>query len=220
MQCARSQPVVRSPARRFSFCPIGYRPRGQQDPKEELMPVWGWIVIAVAAIVLAALLIWRISVSRRASGLRDRFGPEYDRVAEELDDKKEVEAELAHRVERREQFDIKPLPEDSKQRYMESWRDVQAQFVDDPQGAIGTADKLLKSVMAERGYPIEDFDQRAADLSVDHPKVVQNYREGHRIAEQSKNNGTSTEDLRQALKHYRELFEELVGPTPEQSRAG
>jgi DNA/RNA-binding domain of Phe-tRNA-synthetase-like protein len=182
------------------------------------MPVWGWILIAIGAIVVAALVIWRISVSRRTSHLRDRFGPEYDRVAEDMD-KSEAEAELAHRVERREQFDIKALPEDSKKRYVESWRDVQAQFVDDPKGAIGTADKLLKSVMAERGYPIEDFDQRAADLSVDHPKVVQNYREGHRIAEESKRNGTSTEDLRQALKHYRELFEELVGPTSEQSRA-
>jgi FtsZ-interacting cell division protein ZipA len=182
------------------------------------MPVWGWILIAIGAIVLAAVVVRMITVRRRSSELRDRFGPEYDRVAEDMDDRKEVEEELKHRVERREQFDIKPLPEDSKERYMESWRDLQAQFVDDPKGAIGTADKLLKSVMAERGYPIEDFDQRAADLSVDHPKVVQNYREGHRIAEESKNNGTSTEDLRQALKHYRELFEELVGPTPEHAR--
>jgi FtsZ-interacting cell division protein ZipA len=182
------------------------------------MPVWGWILIAIGAVIIAAVVVRQISVSRRSSHLRDRFGPEYDRVAEDTN-RSEAEAELEHRVERREEFDIKPLPEDSRTRYQESWRDVQAQFVDDPKGAIGTADKLLKSVMAERGYPIEDFDQRAADLSVDHPNVVQHYREGHRIAEASKRNGTSTEDLRQALKHYRELFEELVGPTPEHSRA-
>lgn len=183
------------------------------------MPVWGWILIAIGAVIIAAIVVRQISARRRTSDLRDRFGPEYDHVAEDLDDKGEVEEEFARREERRAQFDIKPLPEDSRKRYQESWRDVQAQFVDDPKGAIGTADKLLKSVMAERGYPIEDFDQRAADLSVDHPNVVQHYREGHRIAEASKRNGTSTEDLRQALKHYRELFEELVGPTPEHSRA-
>jgi FtsZ-interacting cell division protein ZipA len=182
------------------------------------MPVWGWILIAIGAVIIAAIVVRQMSATRRTSDLRDRFGPEYDRVAEDTD-RSTAEAELEHRVERREEFDIKPLPEDSRKRYQESWRDVQAQFVDDPRGAIGTADKLLKSVMAERGYPIEDFDQRASDLSVDHPNVVQHYREGHRIAEESKRNGTSTEDLRQALKHYRELFEELVGPTPEHSRA-
>ncbi len=183
------------------------------------MPVWGWILIAIGAIVLAAIVVRQMMVTRRTSELRDRFGPEYDRVASDMDSRRDVEAELRHREERRDEFDIKPLPDDSRERYQESWRDVQAQFVDDPRGAIGTADKLLKSVMAERGYPIEDFDQRAADLSVDHPDVVQNYREGHRIAEESKNNGTSTEDLRQAMKHYRALFEELVGQAPEHSRA-
>ena len=174
------------------------------------MPVWGWILIAIGAIIVAAIIVRQIMVSRRASQLRERYGPEYDRLASDTN-KREAEAELLHREERVEQFDIKPLPDESRERYQESWRDVQAQFVDDPPGAIGTADKLLKSVMAERGYPIEDFDQRAADLSVDYPDVVQNYREGHRIAEESKNNGTSTEDLRQAMKHYRALFEDLVG---------
>lgn len=183
------------------------------------MPVWAWILIAIGAIVLAAIIVRQIMVTRRTSELRDRFGPEYDRVADDTN-KRGAEAELRNREERVEQFDIKPLPDESRERYQETWRDVQAQFVDDPRGAIGTADKLLKSVMAERGYPIEDFDQRAADLSVDHPEVVQNYREGHRIAEESKNNGTSTEDLRQAMRHYRALFDELVGPAPEHSRAG
>jgi hypothetical protein len=181
------------------------------------MSVLAWILIALVAILVVGIIAWQISASRRTSQLRDRFGPEYDRLASDMDSKRDAEAELAGREERREELEIRELPDASRERYVQTWRDIQAQFVDDPRGAIGTADKLLESVMAERGYPIEDFEQRAADLSVDHPRVVQNYREGHRIAEASKDNGTSTEDLRQALKHYRELFEELVGPTSEHS---
>lgn len=183
------------------------------------MPVWGWILIGVAAILVVGIIVWQAMAQRRSSQLRERFGPEYDRLESDLDTRREVEDELRHREERREELNIEPLPEESRERYTESWRDVQAQFVDDPRGAIGTADKLLKQVMSERGYPIEDFEQRAADLSVDHPEVVQNYREGHRIAEASKRDDASTEDLRQAMKHYRALFEDLVGPAPERSKA-
>ena len=130
------------------------------------MPVWVWIVIAIAAVVVLGILVWLASAQRRSSQLRDRYGPEYERLESDLDSRRDVEEELKHREERREQFDIKPLPDASRERYLEAWRDVQSQFVDDPRGAIGTADKLLKQAMAERGYPIEDFEQRAADLSV------------------------------------------------------
>ena len=178
------------------------------------MPVWGWIIIAVVAIAIVALGARQISASRRSSHLRDRFGPEYDRVAGATGSKRDAESELEEREERREELGLKTLPEASRERYREWWRTVQAQFVDDPRSAIRAADDLIQSVMAERGYPAEEFEQRAADLSVDHPDLVQNYRQGHRLAETSRDNGASTEDLRQAMVHYRALFEELVEPLP------
>lgn len=184
------------------------------------MPVWGWIAIAVvAAIIVLAFIARGIAAKKRTSHLQDRFGPEYDRVAGSTGSKSDAESQLAEREERRDDLDVKPLPQASRERYLEWWRTVQAQFVDDPKGAIGAADQLIQSVMAERGYPTEDFDQRAADLSVDHPDLVQHYREGHKLAESSRGNGASTEDLRQAMVHYRALFEQLVEPVAEESRA-
>jgi hypothetical protein len=177
------------------------------------MPVWGWIIIiAVVAIAIVAVIARQASASRRSSQLRDRFGPEYDRVAGATGSKRDAESELEEREERHDQLGVKALPAASRDRYREWWRTVQAQFVDDPRGAIKAADELIQSVMAERGYPVEDFDQRAADLSVDHPELVQNYRKGHHLAEVSRDNGVSTEDLRQAMTHYRALFDELVEP--------
>jgi hypothetical protein len=192
--------------------------RQRIDLKEELMPVWGWILIAVVAVVVLALIARAIAARRRSSHLRERFGPEYDRVAGATESKSDAEAELAEREERHDELDLKPLSQASRERYLEWWKTVQAQFVDNPRGAIGEADQLIQSVMAERGYPTKDFDERAADLSVDHPELVQNYREGHRLAESTHGNGASTEDLRQAMTHYRALFEELVEPVAEESR--
>jgi hypothetical protein len=124
-----------------------------------------------------------------------------------------AEADLAAREERREQFELRELPPSTRSRYVESWRAVQAQFVDDPRAAVASADSMIQSVMHDCGYPVEDFDQRASDLSVDHPDVVEHYREGHRLAEQSARGDDSTEDLRRAMQHYRALFEELVDST-------
>jgi len=104
----------------------------------------------------------------------------------------------------------------SRDRYLQSWESVQAQFVDDPRGAVAGADSLIQSVMADRGYPVDDFEQRAADVSVDHPRVVENYRHGHELARASAQGNDSTEDLRQAMRHYRALFDELVEPAAEQ----
>jgi len=184
------------------------------------MPVWGWILIAVAAVAIVLVIVARqMSARKQSTHLRDRFGPEYDRVAGATGSKGDAESELSEREERRDQLAVRQLPDASRERYLEWWRTVQAQFVDDPKGAIGAADQLIQSVMAERGYPVEDFEQRAADLSVDHPDLVQNYRKGHHLAEASRDNGVSTEDLRQAMTHYKALFVVLVEPEPAGSRA-
>jgi hypothetical protein len=181
------------------------------------MPVWGWIVIVIAVVVVLAAVVWQVTERTRSTRLRDRFGPEYDRAVAASGDKGSAEAELAERERERERLEIRPLSETSRVGYLESWRTLQAEFVDDPARAVADADELLQRVMAERGYPVEDFDERATLLSVDHPRVVQNYREGHRLAEMSRGDGATTEDLRQSMHHYRELFDELVG-SPE-SRA-
>jgi hypothetical protein len=139
--------------------------------------------------------------------LQQRFGPEYDRTIERTDGRREAEADLAARAKRRDELDIRPLPTASRDRYVEQWQHVQARFVDDPRGAVQEADTLIQSVMRERGYPVDDFEQRAADISVDHPHVVENYREGHRLA------SGGTEQQRQAMVKYRALFDELVEDT-------
>ena len=177
------------------------------------MPAWGWILIVIGALIAIGVVAWAIAGRRRSGHLRERFGPEYNRVVSGTDSKRKAESELAEREQRREELDIRPLSAESRIRYTEEWKSVQAEFVDEPGRAVARADSLLQQVMQERGYPVEKFDQRAADLSVDHPKVVENYREGHRLATQG--NGGGTEELRQAMRHYRALFEELV-ESPEQ----
>jgi hypothetical protein len=185
------------------------------------VPTWAWIVIAVGAVVFLGLLAWQASVRRRTGRLQGQFGPEYDRVVGTAESKREAEAELAAREERHAQLELRPLSLATRERYLERWQAVQAEFVDDPGTAVAGADSLIQSVMAERGYPVEDFEQRAADVSVDHPQVVENYRRGHRLAQASAHGDSSTEDLRQAMRHYRALFDELVEPgneTPEWDR--
>ena len=174
------------------------------------MPVWGWILIVIAAALVAGVAVWLITSRRRTAQLQERFGPEYNRVTSSAESKSEAEAELARREERREKLEIRPLSQESRTRYVDEWKSIQAEFVDEPGRAVDRADSLLQKVMAERGYPVEKFEQRAEDLSVDHPKVVENYREGHRLATKSHGDGDGTEELRQAMRHYRALFEELV----------
>jgi FtsZ-interacting cell division protein ZipA len=179
------------------------------------MDTWVWIVIVVVAIAILALLLWRIAAARRTRGLQSTFGSEYERTVEETDSRKEAEAELRERQERRESFDIKPLSSGARDRYLRSWEQTQARFVDEPAGAVGEADELIQDVMRERGYPVEDFDQRAADLSVDHPDLVENYRAAHGVARRHVHGEADTEELRQAVVHYRALFEELLGAPSE-----
>jgi hypothetical protein len=174
------------------------------------MDTWVWILIVVAAVVLLGLIAWWWSARRRTRGLQDEFGPEYDRTAADAPSKREAESELLERQKRREQFDLTPLSPTARDRYLRSWEATQARFVDDPRGAVEEADNLIQEVMGERGYPVEDFDQRAADLSVDHPDLVENYRGGHAVAVRSREGDAETEELRQAFVHYRALFEELL----------
>lgn len=181
------------------------------------MPSWVWVLIALVVVAVIAVVVWQALARRRTGRLQQQFGPEYERALGTTDSKQEAEAELQAREERRRQLEIRPLPQASRDRYLQNWQSVQAQFVDDPRGAVASADSLIQSVMAERGYPIEDFDQRAADISVDHPQVVENYRQGHRLAQASAEGSDSTEDLRQAMRHYRALFDELVEPATEQA---
>ncbi len=172
------------------------------------------IILIVGVVVVVAAIVAFMAVQRRRSAkLKDRFGPEYDRTVEEAGAKGRAEAQL-HKLEKRgAAFDIKPLSPEAQQRYVEAWAKTQAEFVDDPLATVTAADGLLGDVMAARGYPVSDFDQRSADLSVDHPVVVQNYRAAHDIA--VREGQATTEDLRQAMIHYRALYEELVsGATP------
>jgi hypothetical protein len=180
------------------------------------MPVWGWILIAVAAIVVLLVLGVSMLSRRRTNRLRGNFGPEYDRAIDESSSKRDAEAELAERERRREQLDIRPLSAEQRERFTERWQRTQVDFVDSPSTAVSQADALIIDVMRERGYPMDDFDQRAADISVDHPEVVGRYREGHGISLRAARGEASTEDLRQAMQHYRELFSELVEPAADE----
>ncbi len=167
-----------------------------------------FVLIIVIVVLLAAvgLLVYR---QRQSAQLREGFGPEYDRVVNERGDQRAAEAELRERRERRRSYDIKPLGATARDRYSERWRQTQANFVDQPASALTQADELLEEVMRERGYPVEDFEQQAADVSVDHPEVVEHYRQAHAI---HRGRQASTEDLRQAMVHYRALFSELLEP--------
>lgn len=171
------------------------------------MGMTAWIVVGV--IVLAIIVIAIAWIGMRRRSLRSRFGPEYDRVAEQTGSKWRADSELSSRQQRRQKLDIRPLEPQQRERYTQEWRQVQADFVDQPYEAVARADTLVTQVMRERGYPMENFDQHANDLSVDYPELVDNYRGAHAIATRQKS--ASTEELRQAMLHYRNLFDELLG---------
>ena len=173
------------------------------------MDAWVWILLLVAVLVILAAA-WLVLQRRRSTQLREGFGPEYERTVQESGSRREAEAELRERRERREEMDIRPLAPSARERYADEWRGVQARFVDEPVGAVRDADRLVTQVMSERGYPMDDFDRQAEVISVDHPQVVEDYREGHAIYLAYDRGDASTEDLRQAMVHYRALFEELL----------
>lgn len=179
------------------------------------------IIIVLLVVLVVALASVLLMQRRRSQKLQSRFGPEYDRTVRETGDKRKAESELLEREKRVEKLSIRPLEPEDRERFIEDWRKVQAEFVDDPEGSMSHADALLQEVMGARGYPVQNFEQAASDISVDHPKVVQNYRAGHKIADRHRRGEASTEDLRQAMIHYRDLFDELVhdGEAPRSSKS-
>ena len=168
------------------------------------------LLIVVAVVAVLAVAGWWFYQRRQSEHLRSRFGAEYEHEVEEKGSRRKAEAELADREKRVKKLDIRPLEPAARRGFVERWKEVQARFVDSPPGAVGEADDLLGEVMRTRGYPVSDFEHRAGDISVDHPDVVKHYRAGHDIAVRHERGEASTEELRQAMIHYRALFDELV----------
>jgi predicted nucleic acid-binding protein len=173
------------------------------------MPVWAWILIGVGVVVVIAVALFAAD-RRRSQQLEEKFGPEYGRAVRERGDRRAAESELREREQVRDRLEITPLSDRQRERYGREWEEVQSAFVDNPSSAVADADRLVAEVMRERGYPVDDFEQQAAVVSVDHPDVVANYREGHAIYLRCDRGDASTEDLRQALQHYRALFDDLL----------
>lgn len=174
------------------------------------------VIVAVLVIIAAALIARR----RKSVQLRRTFGPEYERtLRQEQGDTRRAEATLTEREKRVEQFPLRTLSPVDREGYAMEWATVQRHFVDDPSAAVGTADRLVGRVMLDRGYPMADFEQRAADISVSYPAVVQNYRAAHDIVTRHHDGGATTEELRQAMVHYRSLFDELLAPPAEPTKA-
>jgi hypothetical protein len=180
------------------------------------------LAVIIAAVVVVALVVLAVVFSvvrkrRRSKELRERFGPEYAETVNRVGDRGRAEEELDNRVKRVENIKIRPLAPEARRAFAASWDDIQARFVDDPPGAFRAADALVQRVMSERGYPVGDFEQRAGDISVDHPDVVSHYRDAHRVYLREESGDASTDDLRSGFVHYRELFRELLessGETP------
>lgn len=167
------------------------------------------IVIVVVVVVAILAIAWIVLQRKRTEALRNRFGPEYDRTLREHGPGK-AESMLSEREKRVEKFHIRDLAVDERERFVTAWREVQARFVDDPKAAVADADQLVTRLMQARGYPMSDFEQRAADISVDHPRVVDNYRAAHEIALRQRRGDATTEDLRNAVIYYRSLFDDLL----------
>jgi hypothetical protein len=189
------------------------------------MEAWVWIVIGLIVVVLVVAVVaaYVVRQQRRRAELRETFGTEYERAVAREGDVRRGESDLIARRERREKLDIRPLSPSSRDAYARTWEQTQARFVDDPADALRQADTLIIAVMQERGYPMDDFEQRADDISVDHPDVVQHYRSAHdvstrvddhrdvsTVSSESNVSSVSTEDMRQGFVHYRALFEQLL----------
>jgi hypothetical protein len=170
----------------------------------------GVILIGVALALVAGVAAWFYSRQRRSRLLRERFGPEYDRVVRQEGNIRRGEGVLEFREKKREELQIHPLSAAARTDFANRWSAVQAQFVDDPGGSVTEADRLVSEVMEARGYPMSAFEERAEIISVDHPNVVENYRAAHQIASGRTRGQTTTEGLRKAMVHYRSLFDELL----------
>jgi hypothetical protein len=176
------------------------------------------IAIAVVAVIIVAAVLFLATRQQRRARLRSRFGPEYDRTVEDAGDRRRAEHELHEREKRVSKFEIRPLSVSERDHFISAWHVIQAEFVDQPGQALAKAEDLLTEVMRARGYPTEDFEQRSADLSVDHPAVVQHYRAGREIGVLQRHGEASTENMRQAMIHFRALFDELVSDSAADAR--
>jgi hypothetical protein len=174
------------------------------------MDTWVWIVIGVVVAVVVLGVLFSALRTRRSRSLQDQFGREYDRTIDKAGGRREAERELAERQKRHDELELRPLSQDARERYLQQWQVTQGRFVDDPTGAVSEADDLVQRVMRDRGYPVDDFEQRAADISVEHPDLVEKYRTANGIARASERGEASTEDLRHSVRHYRALFVELL----------
>jgi hypothetical protein len=171
------------------------------------------IVLIIVVLLIAAVTVYGVRASRRKQ-LRNTFGPEYDKVVGDADSRSEGERELREREKRHAEFELQELSAESKARYSLAWEEVQIQFVDSPGEAVSTADELVTQLIGERGYPTGDYDDQLANLSVAHARTLEHYRDAHAISERNADGKASTEDLRQALVHYRALFADLLGENP------
>jgi hypothetical protein len=171
------------------------------------------IVLIIVVLVVIAAIAYGVQAGRRKK-LQSTFGPEYDRAVADTGNRTEAEKELRERERRHAELELKPLSPESQARYAADWEEVQIQFVDNPSEAVGTADELVTRLITERGYPTRDYQDRLADLSVEHANTLQHYRDAHEISERSRAGEATTEDLRQALVHYRALFADLLGTDP------
>ena len=171
------------------------------------------IILIVVVLIVIAAIVYGVQVMRRKQ-LQNTFGPEYDRVVADTGNRTEAEKELREREKRHAELELKELSPESQQRYRAAWEEVQIQFVDNPSQAVGTADELVTRLITERGYPTAKYDERLADLSVEHANTLEHYREAHEISERNAAGEASTEDLRLALVHYRALFADLLGTDP------
>jgi hypothetical protein len=175
------------------------------------MDTWMWIlVIAAAVVIVVATVITMAMRARKRSHLKDRFGPEYDRTVDALDSRRKAEIDLRTREEHHSLLDLRPLAPAARERYQQRWADMQANFVERPQVAVADADSMISQIMRDLGYPVDDFESNAWLVSVDHANVVAKYREGHEIYNQTVAGTATTEDLRQAVLAYRELFDDLM----------
>jgi hypothetical protein len=174
------------------------------------MDTWVWIVIAAAVVIVLLAIVWSAMRAKRTRALQDTFGREYDRTVDQAGSRRSAERELLDRQKQHDELDLRPLSPESRDRYARRWQSTQTRFVDDPTGAVSEADMLVQEVMQERGYPTKDFERRVADISVDHPDLVEKYRTADGIARASERGEASTEDLRHSVRHYRALFAELL----------
>ena len=174
------------------------------------MSGWSLLVIIVVVIVLIAVIGTALSVMRRRRGLRERFGPEYDRVVAEHQSRRLGEAELSQREHRVQKLCLRQLSDEDWEKYSAQWQDVQDRFVEAPAEAVEQAQTLVEAVMRERGYPVTNYEQTVADLSVEHARVLDRFCSAHAISERAASGKSSTEDLRTAMLYYRELFDQLL----------